>query len=55
VRLDAAKATEPSVKTASVNPFEHVAHALTTQTLEFFARPACREPAKPVAVRSAQK
>jgi hypothetical protein len=55
VRQDAAKATEPSVKTASVNPFEHVAHALTTQTLEFFARPASHEPAKPVAVRSAQK
>jgi hypothetical protein len=55
VRQDAAKATEPSVKTASVNPFEHVAYALTTQTLEFSARPANHEPAKPVAVRSAHK
>jgi hypothetical protein len=47
--------TELGVKTASVNPFEHVAQALTTQTIAFFAPPASHEPAKPVAVRSAEK
>jgi hypothetical protein len=48
--------TEPSVKTSAGARLEQLAQALTTQTVDFFARPSRQEPTKPgPAVRQAQK
>ncbi len=47
--------TKAGAKAASFAHFEQLADAMTTQTIEFSARPANHEPAKPAAVRSAHK
>ena len=47
--------TESGAKTPSAGGLEHLAEAITAQTIEFSVRRANHEPAKPVAVRSAHK
>ncbi len=55
-KLIPALTTEPGVKTASVARLEQLAHALTTQTVEFFAPPSKHETTEPAPrVRRAHK
>ena len=55
-KLTAASTTQTGAKTASGAGLEQIAHALTTQSLEFFASPSTQGPAQPASpVRRAHK
>jgi hypothetical protein len=55
-KLTAASTTQTGAKTASGAGLEQLAHALTTQSLEFFASPSTHGPAQPASpVRRAHK